>query len=110
MWVSVTRLPFHGLGLQRPREMLQVLRAPLTAPRLERRARPMVIPNCPGKPDVRLLLVALEHRYMHRALTRLVSFLCWQTAQARVHPRVHIYRQGGRDKEDSRTNRIVGDR
>jgi hypothetical protein len=75
MWVSVARLPFHSLGLQRSREMLQVLRAPLTAPRLERRARRMMIPNCSGKPDVWLLLVALEYRYVHRALTRLVSFL-----------------------------------
>jgi hypothetical protein len=98
MWVSVTRLPFHSLGLQRPREMLQVLRAPLTAPRLERRARRMVIPNYSGKPDVRLLLVALEGRYMHLALTRLFSFLCWKTAPARVQPRIHIYGQNGREK------------
>jgi hypothetical protein len=108
MWISVARLPFHSLGLQRPRKMLQVLRAPLTAPRLERRARRMVIPNCSSKPDVRLLWVALEHGNMHRALTRLISFLCWQMAQTRVHPKVHIYRQD-KDEGDSRTNRIVGD-
>ena len=70
----------------------------------------MVIPNYPGKPDEGLLLVAPKHRYMHRALTRLVPFLRWQMAQAWVHPRVHIYRQGGRDKEDSRTSRIAEDR
>lgn len=78
--------------------MLQVLRAPLTAPSLESRTRRMVIPNCSCKPDERLLLVALEHWYMHRTLTRLVSFRCWQTAQARVHPRVHVYRQGRQKK------------
>ena len=83
-WVA--RIPFHSLGLQRPREMLQVLRAPLTAPRLERSTRRMVIPNCTAEPDVRLLLVAFQHRYIHSALTRLVSLLCRQAAQAWVHP------------------------
>jgi hypothetical protein len=102
MWVLVARLPFDCLGFQSPREMLQVLRASLAARRLECRARRMVIPNCSGKPDVRLLLVAIEYRYMHRALTRLVSFLCWQTAQAWVQPRVHVYRQGEREKNKAK--------
>ena len=88
---SVARLPFHSLGLQRPREMLQVLRVPLTA-RTSCAAPFGTELQCSGtQPDVRLLLVALEHRYMHRSLTRLVPFLCWQTVQARVHPRVHSH-------------------
>jgi hypothetical protein len=75
------RLPFHGRGLQRPREMLQVLRATLTtAPRLERRARRMVILHYAPKTDEQLLLVALQHRYAYRTLARLVELLCWQTA------------------------------
>jgi hypothetical protein len=105
--------------------MLQVLRATLTtAPRLERRARRMVILHYAPKTDERLLLVALQHRYAYRTLARLVELLCWQTAQARVHPTFRLFflnRKKGRlserddarargKKEDSRTNRTAGGR
>ena len=82
----VTCLPLHRRGLQRPREVLQVLRAPLAAPRLERRARCMMVPHWTLDTDVRLFMVALQHGYVHRALSCFVSLLCRQTAQVRVQP------------------------
>lgn len=68
-------LPLHGRGFQRPREMLQVLRATLTAPHLECRAWRMVILHFALNADVRLLWIALQHRYVHCTQTRLVSLL-----------------------------------
>jgi hypothetical protein len=64
-------------------------------------------------------LVALQYGYVHRALTRLVSFLCRQPAQARVQPTFCIYKKVRRLREatrargkqkDSRTNRTAVDR
>ncbi len=66
--------------------MLQILRAPLTAPRLECRARCVVVPRRAAETDVRLLLVALQRGNVHRALTRFILLLRRQTTQARVDP------------------------
>ena len=84
------RLPLHSRGFQRPREMLQVVCVTLTTPRLERRAWRMVILHFAFKPDVRLLRVAFQRRYVHCTQTGLVSFLCWQTSQVRVQPRFTV--------------------
>lgn len=74
--------------------MLQVIRTTFTAPRLERRARRMMVPQSRTRAryyrsleaDMFLRLVTHQRRYGRGALTRLIPLLCRQSTQARVHP------------------------
>ena len=79
---SRSRSPFDSTGLQRLREMLQVIRTTFTAPRLERRARRMMVPqSCTRtrhrslKADMLLRLVTHQRRYGGGALTCLIPLL-----------------------------------
>ena len=80
---SRSRSPFDSTGLQRLREMLQVIRTTFTAPRLERRARRMMVPQSRTRAryyrsleaDMLLRLVTHQRRYGGGALTRLIPLL-----------------------------------
>jgi hypothetical protein len=85
--------PFDSCRFQRPREVLQVIRTTFTAPRLERRARRMVVPQPQTRARDRsfeayMLLRLVTHERWHRrtALTRLSAFLRRQPPQTRIHP------------------------
>jgi hypothetical protein len=74
--------------------MLQVLRAPATAPSLERRVRRMVVAQPRSRhgtlePDMLLGLVAHQRRHTRRALARLSALLRGQALQARISPGSH---------------------